>query len=1046
MIIFSRTNAQLVVLRHSLKRLLLLGFFLVLGGCKIVVVNSGGGTITGDTVSSRIDCGTVCEHSYGGKEVLETLTATPDANHVFDGWFNGPCTGTGSCAITAGVDGVISVEGRFRYAPLGLDAISDQTLTQDFAQFNLTANASAPPGEGAISYSVSHSNTNIVDVEIDAVTGELTVTSLSGEFGKSLVHVTASVAGGDAHTSFTIDIPMPENPIFACGTGTDTLTEEDLPGSYKLFESGQTRPLALSPNGQLLFVANTPANCLEIYSTENDDLTLVSSVTVGMEPIAVAARSDTEIWVVNHMSDSVSVVDIRHTPRVIRTLLVGYEPRDIVFGGPNKDKAFITAAFRGQNHPTYNAETHFRMPGIGRMDVWVYNANNLGVSLGGAPTTILNFFADSPRSLAVTPDGLTVYAAGFFSGNQTTSLLNTLVGGSRPAPLVNTEGIAAPLEGLIVKYNGTNFVDENDVVRNVFFTLPDRDVFEIDATTNPPTIAGNHTSVGTTLFNMAVHPTDGRLFVSNTEARNHVRFEGPGILSTTVRGHAVENRITVIDGSSVTPRHLNKHVDFSLEEGEAIPASEKAKSLAQPGAMAFGALGQTLYVAAFSSDQVGVFNADALADDSFVPGDNIDIPGGGPSGVVYGTNPQRLYVYSRFDNSVSVVRIQDRQVVDTQPLFTPEAAHTIAGRPFLYNADLSSSNGTQSCGSCHVFGDFDGIAWDLGNPDDVVRDNPNPFILGGGGATFHPMKGPMTTQTFRGMEDSGPLHWRGDRTGRDSAGNPIPGESIEFAAFKQFNPAFVGLIGRETELSEPDMELFADFALRLALPPNPLRNLDNSLTATQAAGRNTYMNKNNVDGGLTCNGCHTLDESQNFFGTSGESTFEGRVQEAKVPHLRNVYTKVGMFFNSGEQMRGFGYLHGGDVPTVDLFIDAGPFALSSTEVRNVVNFNMVFPTNEAPIVGQQITLTSLSGVTANNRVNLLIARALAGDADLIVKGFDGSGLVSARLISNGKFLTAEGTELTDAALRGLAGTAGQELTYTAVPPGQGERLAPVSGS
>ena len=116
------------------------------------------------------------------------------------------------------------------------------------------------------------------------------------------------------------------------------------------------------------------------------------------------------------------------------------------------------------------------------------------------------------------------------------------------------------------------------------------------------------------------------------------------------------------------------------------------------------------------------------------------------------------------------------------------------------------------------------------------------------------MKGPMTTQTCRGMVDSGPLHWRGDRTVRDSAGNPIPGESIEFAAFKQFNPAFVGLLGRETELSEPDMELFADFALRLAFPPNPLRNIDNSLTATKAAGRNTYLNNNNVDGGLTCNG------------------------------------------------------------------------------------------------------------------------------------------------------------------------------------------------
>ena len=41
-----------------------------------------------------------------------------------------------------------------------------------------------------------------------------------------------------------------------------------------------------------------------------------------------------EIWVVNHLSDSVSIVDIGTTPpRVTRTLLVGDEPRDIVFAG-----------------------------------------------------------------------------------------------------------------------------------------------------------------------------------------------------------------------------------------------------------------------------------------------------------------------------------------------------------------------------------------------------------------------------------------------------------------------------------------------------------------------------------------------------------------------------------------------------------------------------------------------------------------------------------------------------------------------------------------
>lgn len=1030
-----------------LKFTIILSALLAISGCRIVVVNMGGGSVTSAGIAQggapKIDCGADCDQYYGTSEPLETLTAVPDANHVFEGWFNGPCSGTGTCQVQVGFDGEISVEARFRLAGLTIDPIADQTLLQDFSTFNLQAAATAGGGQGSVNFSVSQSNTDIVDVQIDPVSGELTVSSVSGKFGKSLVHVTANVTGGTAATSFEIDIPMPENPIFACGTNTDVLTEEDLPGSYTLFESGQTRPVAVSPNGQLLFVANTPSNCLEIYSTEGDQLTLVSSVNVGLEPVAVAAQSDTEIWVVNHLSDSVSVVDIRNTPRVVRTLLVGDEPRDIVFGGPNKDKAFITAAFRGQNHPTYDAEQDHRTPGLGRMDVWVFDANNLGSAMGGAPTTIMNFFSDSPRSLAVTPDGNTVYAAGFFSGNQTTSVLAQFItNNNRPAPLANQQGIAAPLEGLIVKFDGTNWVDENNISRPVSFSLPDRDVFVIDASTNPPTAAGTREHVGTTLFNMAVNPVDGKLFVSNFEARNHVRFEGPGILGTTVRGNAVENRITVIDGNTVTPRHLNKHVDFSLPEGQVIPASEKAKSLAQPGAMVFDAVGK-LYVAAFGSGKIGVFDGDAIADDSFVPGSNITVPGGGPSGLAL--HGGRLYVLSRFDNSVSIIRTQDQQILNTTNMFTPESAEVIAGRHILYDADFTSGNGTQSCGSCHVFGDFDNIAWDLGNPDANVEDNTNPFeLLIFPNPTFHPMKGPMTTQTLRGIVDSGPMHWRGDRTGRDANGNPIPGETIESAAFKQFNPAFVGLVGRATELGEDDLQDFTDFALRLALPPNPNQNLDNSLTASQAAGRNTYDNKNNVDGGRTCEQCHTLDESQNFFGTSGTSSFEGRTQEAKIPHLRNVYAKIGMFSSGQDEVKGFGYLHGGDVPTVDEFISAGVFNLTSQEITNVTNFQMVFPTNLAPIVGQQVTLTSTNSNALNTRINTMITRSLAGDSDLIVKGSDSNGPISARLLSNGNFLTADDEELTASEMRAVANTPGRELTFTAVPVGHAVRLAPSS--
>src|SRR4029077_18374419 len=88
------------------------------------------------------------------------------------------------------------------------------------------------------------------------------------------------------------------------------------------------------------------------------------------------------------------------------------------------------------------------------------------------------------------------------------------------------------------------------------------------------------------------------------------------------------------------------------------------------------------------------------------------------------------------------------------------------GRRFLYDARFTSSNGEASCATCHVFGDFDSLAWDLGNPDEDLKDNFTPLgPTGNHDVPFHPMKGPMTTQTLRGLAHQGPMHWRGDRTG-----------------------------------------------------------------------------------------------------------------------------------------------------------------------------------------------------------------------------------------------------------------------------------------
>src|SRR5690606_20403376 len=248
------------------------------------------------------------------------------------------------------------------------------------------------------------------------------------------------------------------------------------------------------------------------------------------------------------------------------------------------------------------------------------------------------------------------------------------------------------------------------------------------------------------------------------------------------------------------------------------------------------------------------------------------------------------------------------------------------------------SNGEASCSSCHVFGDLDQLAWDLGNPDDPVTSNPMSIKLeiaaGGsvnGGADvdeFHPMKGPMTTQTLRGLAHSGPMHWRGDRA------NGIFGTGLdEHLSFDNFIVAFEGLLGR-AELPEiADMQDFTDFALTIVLPPNPIRALDNSLTPDQRAGRDFYFGSRRADGppllpnlGFNCNGCHTLDPSQGFFGTNGDASFENEEQIVKIAHLRNLYQKIGMFGmaatpflnagdngHTGDQIRGFGFLHDGSI-------------------------------------------------------------------------------------------------------------------------------------
>jgi DNA-binding beta-propeller fold protein YncE len=744
----------------------------------------------------------------------------------------------------------------------------------------------------------------------------------------------------------------------------------------------------------------------------------------------------------------------------------------------------------------------------------------------------VTLFGDTPRGLAVTPDGATVYAAVFHSGNQTTTTPSQLpcdgfdvatpctvagnaVPGSMPGPATNHAGIAAPRAAVLLTadprgaWRDTHGLDWSATTK---FQLPDEDVFAIDAATLAPKAAFAH--VGTTLFNLAVNPVSGAVYVSNTQARNDLRFEGPGTFAgTTLQGHLAETRITVVDpvGGTVSPRHLNKHIPYGTLPA---PAGVADHSLSTPLELVVSADGATIYVAAFGSGKVGVLPTAALEADTFDPvtasASYLPVTGGGPSGLAL-DGQGHLFVATRFDDGVSMIDLATRAEVSHVQLASPEAAAVTTGRKFLYDAQGSSSNGEAACASCHMFGDTDHLVWDLGNPDgDVVETPINIRLRAGGGseptingtgdiAGLHPMKGPMATQTLRGLVNHGTMHWRGDRVdgyfGRDTSAGPPYDSQL---AFKNFIVAFTALLGRGTQIADGDMQAFSDFALRVVMPPNPIRSLDNTLTDAQARGRDFFMGCAGLDSvtgaavvcqagrptgaghfsdgapvkgnGFPCEGCHVLRPDLGYFGTDGEMSFEALAQTVKIPQLRNLYTKIGMFgmaaipdnastdhAATGAQIRGSGFEHDGSVDTLFRFFHADVFdpalngrigfAGGDPQRRDVEQFMLAFDTDLAPIVGQQITLDADNAAIVGPRIDLLIARArtpfaskllgpTATECDLVARGVVGGHAVSFALGADGMFTPdGGGAVMTDAAVRALAATAGQQLTYTCLPPG-----------
>jgi len=747
------------------------------------------------------------------------------------------------------------------------------------------------------------------------------------------------------------------------------------------FESPHVHPVDISPDGTKLFVVHTADHKLSIFDLTGPVPVRVGQVAVGLEPVTARARTDDEVWVVNHLSDSISLVR-PSTLSVVRTLLAGDEPTDVVFD-----------AARGQAFVSVSQEDLVR--------VWDT------ADLDAAPVDVPLAMSD-PRALAIR--GGSVYVAALDGQNETTTIHFQVVqaNGGLPAPDPPMSGglPAAPDVGLIVRHDGIAWRDETGASWSsvVPYTLLDRDVVEIDAVSL--SVSGWFRGVGTNLFGVAVNPATGELFVTNQEASNEVRFE------PNLRGSFVRSRVTRIDPGTgtVTPVHLNTHIDYGSPNGS---AGERALSLATPMEIAFASDGSAAYLAAMGSAKVGVLDAAGTVTRRIAVGQ-------GPSGLALDEARDRLYVVNRFASTLSVVDLSDDSSVEITLGFDGSDPAVLNGRRFLYDGELSSAHGDLACATCHVFGGMDNIAWDLGDPTGSFVSNP-PF------QGFHPMKGPMTTQSLRGLAGTEPFHWRGDRTG-----------------FPAFNPAFASLLGG-SPLSASDMQAFTDFVMTMKNPPNPNRNLDGShlasLNGADPAHGEVLFNTGGLVGGLQCVTCHTFPTGEN--GTLIPGTLLQEDQDMVVPQLRNMYEKTRFDATATTNVRGFGYTHDGAVDDLFTFLDFPGFTFNSvSDQEDVAAFLLAFPGDAHAAVGAQWTMDGTNEAQGIARVNGLVSLASQSLIGLIAKGCDGAGEARGWYWETGSGFVPDRALETPVPLGTLLGNAGPgtEVTFTAVPKGNELRL------
>jgi len=739
------------------------------------------------------------------------------------------------------------------------------------------------------------------------------------------------------------------------------------------WESPHVHPLDLTPDGTRLLAVNTPDNRLEVFDVSSGTPDLLQSIPVGLDPVSVRARSNNEAWVINQISDSVSIVDLP-SGRVVRTITTGDEPADVVFAG-SPERAFVSISQLNQ--------------------LRVYDPANPGV----APV-IVPIQGEDPRALAVNAGGTMVFAAIFESGNRTTIVGQATVsapagpyGGTNPPPNNGNQFFPPrtvgqpppPPVGQIVRRNAAgDWLDDND--RNwsaqVTWGLHDQDVAIIEATTLS---VGYATGLMTTVAQLAVAPS-GLVTAVGTEALNEIRFE------PNVNGVFVRAQLATFEPAApalVTSADLNPHLSYTAPS---VPQATRILSIGDPRAIVWHPSGDRAFVAGMGSNNVVVMDSAGARLGLIEVGE-------GPTGLAVNASGDRLYVLNKFEGAISVVDTGLNTELARISFFDPTPLAIKLGRPFLYDTHRTSGLGQASCAGCHIDARTDHLGWDLGNPAGEVKEVNFTCRQGDGEcADWHPMKGPMVTQTLLGIVGTEPFHWRGDRE--------------DVAAFA---PAFTGLQGADAEPTPEELQRFTDFIATLRFPPNPNRNLDGTLRTTLPTstgngnaqnGLNLYLNAPILGGVLRCVACHALPTGN----------------------------------------RGFGFNHDGEDDTLFNLMFGGfqfpPGPPGAQQRRDLEAYLLSLSTDTHAAVGQQVTF---DGANNNNpqlltRFNSFVTLADGGQIGLVAKGRQQELDRGYIYVGAGIFQSDRLAETVPSDTLRAAAAPGSELTFTAVAAGMQERV------